>query len=60
MTYKKITRKDFLKRGGAGLGSLLLQAALPTRRGARTSTCLAVTARTISPPSPQFSVRRDL
>jgi arylsulfatase A-like enzyme len=35
MMNKKITRKDFLKRGGAGLGSLLLQAALPTGRGVR-------------------------
>ncbi len=35
MTHKKITRKDFLKRGGAGLGALLLQAALPGNRGAR-------------------------
>ncbi len=28
MTAKKITRKDFLKKGGAGLGTLLVQAAL--------------------------------
>jgi len=34
MTGKKITRKDFLKTGGAGLGALLLQTALP-RNGAR-------------------------
>ena len=31
MTNKKITRKDFLKQAGAGLGALLLQSALPTR-----------------------------
>jgi hypothetical protein len=30
MTDKKITRKDFLKSTGAGLGSLLLQGALPS------------------------------
>src|SRR5512146_867969 len=29
MTAKKITRKDFLKTGSAGLGALLLQSALP-------------------------------
>jgi arylsulfatase len=29
MTGKKITRKDFLKTGGAGLGTLLFQTALP-------------------------------
>jgi len=29
MTEKKITRKDFLKTAGAGLGSLMLQGALP-------------------------------
>jgi len=29
MTRKKITRKEFLKKGGAGLGALLLQGALP-------------------------------
>jgi len=35
MSQKRITRKDFLKRGGAGLGSLLLQAALPAGRAPR-------------------------
>jgi arylsulfatase len=29
MTQKKITRKDFLKTAGAGLGTLLLQSAIP-------------------------------
>src|SRR5215472_9456573 len=32
MTYKKITRKDFLKQGGAGLGTLLVQGAFPVNR----------------------------
>jgi arylsulfatase A-like enzyme len=31
MTRKKITRKEFLRRGGAGLGALFLQGALPIR-----------------------------
>jgi arylsulfatase A-like enzyme len=34
MSTKKITRKDFLKAGSAGMGALLLQTALP-RSGAR-------------------------
>jgi len=36
MTGKKITRKDFLKTGSAGLGALLLQTALPGN-GARSA-----------------------
>jgi arylsulfatase len=32
MTYRKITRKDFLKTGGAGLSALLLDTAFPASR----------------------------
>ena len=36
MTEKKITRKDFLKTAGAGLGAMVLQSALPRASRAQT------------------------